>query len=61
MKKIFFIILLFVLNDVVCQEIKEIGIPSPETASITKFIEAPVSYNTGIPNISVPLYTVKSG
>lgn len=35
--------------------------PSPEAASLGKFVEVPVSHYTGLPNISVPLYTIQSG
>lgn len=35
--------------------------PSPNAASLGKYGEVPVSLYTGIPNISVPLYEVKSG
>lgn len=35
--------------------------PSPEAASLGKFVEVPVSHYTGLPNISVPLYTIESG
>lgn len=34
---------------------------SPEAASLAKFINYPVSYNTGVPNISIPLYEIKCG
>lgn len=33
---------------------------SPETSSIKRFQEIPVSNYTGVPDISIPLYTVKS-
>lgn len=33
---------------------------TPEAAALGKFGDVPVSYNTGIPNISVPLYTLNS-
>jgi YD repeat-containing protein len=32
--------------------------PTPETASLLKFTETPVSYNTGVPNISIPIATL---
>ncbi len=35
--------------------------PSPNASSLGKFGEMPVSLYTGIPNISVPLYTARSG
>ncbi|WP_068691269.1 RHS repeat protein [Culturomica massiliensis] len=34
--------------------------PTPEAAALIRFVEYPVSYYTGVPEISVPLYTVKS-
>jgi len=35
--------------------------PSPTAASLGKYGNIPVSNYTGIPNISIPLYTIKSG
>ncbi|HZY82113.1 MAG TPA: hypothetical protein VFE50_21460 [Cyclobacteriaceae bacterium] len=35
--------------------------PSPEAASLAKFVEVPVSYFNGIPNISIPLYEINEG
>lgn len=35
--------------------------PSPDAASLGKYGSTPVGLHTGIPNISIPLYTVKSG
>lgn len=34
---------------------------APETSGLLKYQETPVSNYTGIPNISIPIYTVKSG
>ncbi len=34
---------------------------SPDAASLGKFGQTPVGYFTGIPQISIPLYTIKSG
>lgn len=34
---------------------------APETSSLVKYQETPVSNYTGVPNISIPIYTVKSG
>jgi hypothetical protein len=41
--------------------IGHVSIASPTAASLGKYGDIPVSYNTGIPNISIPIYTVKSG
>jgi YD repeat-containing protein len=34
---------------------------APNAASLSKYGEVPVSYYTGIPNISIPIYDIKSG
>jgi len=39
----------------------KVSIASPTAASLGKYGDIPVSYNTGIPNISIPIYTVTSG
>ncbi len=35
--------------------------PSPNAASLGQYADIPVSNYTGVPNISIPLYTIKSG
>lgn len=42
------------------QEIPKIIPPSPEATSLAKFTEVPVSHYTGLPNISIPIYTIES-
>jgi len=39
----------------------KVKIASPEAAALGKYVDIPVNYHTGIPNISIPFYTVKSG
>ena len=34
---------------------------SPEIAGLMKFIECPVDHSTGIPDITIPIYTVRIG
>ena len=41
--------------------IKDVSMPSPNAASLGKYTDTPVSYYTGIPNISVPIYTLQEG
>lgn len=41
--------------------VKDVVMPSPTASSFGKFGEIPVSYHTGVPNISVPIYTATSG
>jgi len=38
-----------------------VTISSPTAASLGKFGDIPVSYHTGVPNVDIPLYTVKAG
>jgi hypothetical protein len=39
----------------------QVNIASPNAASLGKFGDIPVSYHTGIPNVSIPLYTLQDG
>lgn len=39
----------------------EVSIASPTAASLGKYADIPVNYHTGIPDISIPIYTVKEG
>jgi hypothetical protein len=32
--------------------------PSPEAAAFQKYGDIPVSYNTGVPQINIPIYTI---
>jgi len=47
--------LLFTINLSSQAELPKIAPLSPETANIAKFSEVPVSYYTGVPNISIPI------
>ena len=38
-----------------------LNVPSPEVANLGQYKMVPVDYFTGIPNVSVPLYTVRVG
>ncbi len=41
------------------QDLPEIVPPSPEATSLAKFTDIPVSHHTGLPNISIPIYTIQ--
>jgi hypothetical protein len=41
--------------------IGRVSIASPTAASLGKYGDIPISYNTGLPNISIPVYTVEAG
>ncbi|HSC54490.1 MAG TPA: DUF5977 domain-containing protein [Phnomibacter sp.] len=56
------LILIFCLKLAVCQNAfstKESTPPSPNVASLFRFSEIPVSLNTGVPDVGVPIYTIK--
>lgn len=40
------------------QDMPEIVPPSPEAAALGNFVDVPISHYTGLPNISVPIYTI---
>ncbi len=39
----------------------KVSIASPSAASLAKYVDVPVSAHTGIPQISIPMYTLKEG
>jgi YD repeat-containing protein len=39
----------------------KVNIASPNASSLGKYGDIPVSYHTGVPNISIPVYTMTSG
>lgn len=41
--------------------LKQVNIASPTASELGKYVDVPVSYHTGVPNISIPVYTVKDG
>ncbi|QQT26036.1 RHS repeat domain-containing protein [Sphingobacterium spiritivorum] len=43
------------------KEIEKVTISSPTAATLGKYADIPVNKNTGIPDISIPIYTVNSG
>ncbi|WP_448103702.1 carbohydrate binding domain-containing protein [Pedobacter panaciterrae] len=57
-----FLILFFSLlgNFTFAQGFKKIIGPSPEAAAFTKYTDVPVSNYTGIPNIEIPIHTIKT-
>jgi len=60
MKFRFLTVMLFMCMNINAQ-IKPIVPASPEGAALAKMVNYPVNLNTGVPNISIPLYTVESG
>lgn len=42
-------------------QLPEFKAPSPDTYALSKYGDIPVGYYTGIPNIDIPIWTIKSG
>lgn len=63
MKRIVYLLFSFLANFLLSQgtELPKVISPSPNVASLQKYGEIPVSNYTGVPNINIPIYTVKSG
>ena len=53
--------LTFCINVLSQTELPIVIQPSPEAASLAKFVEIPVSHFNGTPNISIPLYEIVEG
>ncbi|MEM6767985.1 MAG: RHS repeat domain-containing protein [Bacteroidota bacterium] len=43
------------------QLMHDVVLPAPNPASLGKYLDIPVSHFTGVPNISIPIYTVTEG
>ncbi|MFC3198176.1 hypothetical protein ACFOET_11195 [Parapedobacter deserti] len=56
-----FAVLFAHLHQANCQLFENVVGPSPNAASFSKYGEVPVNIYTGVPNIEIPLYTIKSG
>src|ERR1041385_1611279 len=64
-----FVALLLVITSLSClaqsshpiTNLINLGLTSPEVASLGKFGNIPVSYSTGIPQISIPIFEIKMG
>lgn len=66
LKKALGLLLLFFITTFVYSQdgtnpISKISIASPTAGSLAKYGDIPVNYHTGIPEISVPIYTISSG
>jgi RHS repeat-associated protein len=42
-------------------QIKDVVMPSPTTSAFAKYVDIPVSYHTGVPNISIPICNITDG
>ncbi|WP_303318946.1 RHS repeat domain-containing protein [Flavivirga abyssicola] len=56
-----YLIFLFIISPTIAQELPEIITPTPEAATLGKYGNTPVSKYTGVPQISIPLYTIVEG
>ena len=53
--------LYFLSAQAVNNEIGDVVMPPPESASLGKYIDIPIGYYTGVPNIGIPIHTVQDG
>ena len=63
MRKIFILLLLHLAVVATSQNYDpaypHVSVMTPEAAELARYSDIPVSYYTGVPNISIPLYTIK--
>ena len=52
---------LFFNNFLSAQSFNAPSVATPNAAAIAKFIDIPVSYHTGVPNIGIPIATISEG
>ena len=59
------VLLLISVNEIKAQlnagTFGKVNIASPNAAALGKYGDIPVNYHTGVPNISIPLYSLKAG
>lgn len=64
MKRIMLVVSVFLMNTLLGKaqnnNPQNVIPPSPEIAAFAKYVDIPVSYATGVPDISIPLYTIKN-
>ncbi|MHC0446363.1 RHS repeat domain-containing protein [Flavobacterium sp. 3-218] len=58
---IYNILALLFFSMVFPQDLQKVVPPSPTASALAQYSNVPVSHYTGVPNISVPLYNIKSG
>lgn len=61
MKKLAALLFLALVHSLVFGQINKIIPPDPNVATLGKYAIHPVNSYTGIPNIDIPIYTIKSG
>ncbi len=61
MRKQLFFVLVCLVSYGYSQEVPDLAPPTPEVAAMGKYLDVPMSLNTGTPNISVPLTSISEG
>lgn len=59
--RLFFFLLTFFYSVAGAQELPKVTLPSPSTQQFMKYVDYPVGSFTGVPDIEIPLYTIKEG
>jgi YD repeat-containing protein len=52
---------LLVLHEQCAAQLPKMNVTPPTAASLIKFVDLPVNYHTGIPQISIPIHTINEG
>lgn len=58
-KLVLFLLLIVTTSNLFGQELPAITPPSPTAQNFMRYGEIPVDYSTGVPNISIPIYTIE--
>ena len=53
--------IIFKKNDCFSQDLPKVIQPSPDASALFRYQDYPMDYSTGLPQISIPIYEVKSG
>ncbi|SFJ00368.1 RHS repeat domain-containing protein [Olleya namhaensis] len=56
---ILFFLMFFFADNVFSQELPNIVPPSPDVSALAQFTNVPVSHYTGLPDVSIPFFTIK--
>ncbi len=60
--KVFFLLYLILSASIgFAQSLPQVIKPSPETTALFRYLDYPVDHSTGVPEINIPIYEIKSG
>jgi hypothetical protein len=59
--RVFILVAMFSITRLNAQNVPQIIPPAPNAAALAQYVDIPVSKYTGVPSISVPIYTINTG